>query len=104
LAFPSNSFSQEPDSNADIAKFAESKGVKFDMMAKIYVNGDETHPLYQFLKKRQGGTLFDAIKWNFTKFIVDKNGQPVERFGPSTSPKEMLDTLKKYFDNVKSEF
>lgn len=99
LAFPSDQFNQEPDSNKEIKHFArDTKGAKFDLFAKIYVNGDETHPLWQFLKQRQGGTLFDAIKWNFTKFIVDKNGQPVERHGPQTSPLQLRDNLKKYFN------
>lgn len=99
LAFPCNQFgNQEPDSNEEIKRFARDKmGAKFDLFSKIYVNGDETHPLWQFLKQRQGGTLIDAIKWNFTKFIVDKNGQPVERHGPQTSPLELRENLKKYF-------
>ncbi|XP_055524193.1 glutathione peroxidase-like [Wyeomyia smithii] len=99
LAFPCNQFgNQEPDSNAEIARFArEKKGARFDLFSKIYVNGDEAHPLWKFLKERQGGTLFDAIKWNFTKFIVDKNGQPVERHGPQTSPLELRENLEKYF-------
>lgn len=99
LAFPSNQFAnQEPQSNEDIKKFArEKKGAKFDLFSKIYVNGDETHPLWKFLKEKQGGTLFDAIKWNFTKFIVDKNGNPVERHGPQTSPLELKKNLEKYF-------
>ncbi|KAL9698051.1 hypothetical protein quinque_001492 [Culex quinquefasciatus] len=99
LAFPSNQFAnQEPQTNEQIKKFAqEKKGAKFDLFSKIYVNGDETHPLWQFLKEKQGGTLFDAIKWNFTKFIVDKNGNPVERHGPQTSPLELKKNLEKYF-------
>ncbi|XP_053681545.1 uncharacterized protein LOC128732325 [Sabethes cyaneus] len=99
LAFPCNQFgNQEPDSNEEIKRFArEKKGARFDLFSKIYVNGDEAHPLWKFLKQRQGGTLFDAIKWNFTKFIVDKNGQPVERHGPQTSPLELRKNLEKYF-------
>ncbi|XP_055616019.1 uncharacterized protein LOC129762060 isoform X2 [Toxorhynchites rutilus septentrionalis] len=98
LAFPSDQFHQEPDSNEQIKRFArEQKGAKFDLFSKIYVNGDETHPLWKYLKQRQGGTLFDAIKWNFTKFIVDKNGQPVERHGPQTSPLQLRENLEKYF-------
>lgn len=99
LAFPCNQFgNQEPDSNEEIKRFArDKKGAKFDLFAKIYVNGDEAHPLWRFLKERQGGTLVDAIKWNFTKFIVDKKGQPVERHGPQTSPLQLRDNLKKYF-------
>ncbi|XP_050072461.1 glutathione peroxidase-like [Anopheles maculipalpis] len=99
LAFPCNQFGgQEPGSNAEIKQFAEGRGVKFDMMAKVNVNGDDAHPLWQYLKQRQGGTLVDAIKWNFTKFIVDKNGQPVGRYGPTTSPLEMREELEKYLN------
>uniref|UniRef100_A0A182QK16 Glutathione peroxidase n=1 Tax=Anopheles farauti TaxID=69004 RepID=A0A182QK16_9DIPT len=98
LAFPCNQFGgQEPGTNADIKRFAEGRGVRFDMFAKVDVNGDDAHPLWQYLKQRQGGTLVDAIKWNFTKFIVDKNGQPVGRYGPTTSPLEMRQQLEKYF-------
>ncbi|XP_058829541.1 uncharacterized protein LOC131688929 [Topomyia yanbarensis] len=98
LAFPSDQFHQEPGSNAEIKHFARDvKGAKFDLFSKIYVNGDETHPLWKFLKQQQGGTLFDAIKWNFTKFIVDKKGQVVERHGPQTSPLELRKNLEKYF-------
>lgn len=99
LAFPCNQFGgQEPGTNAEIKQFAVERGVKFDMMAKVNVNGDDTHPLWQYLKQRQGGTLVDAIKWNFTKFIVDKNGQPVGRYGPTTSPLEMREELEKYLN------
>lgn len=99
LAFPCDQFGgQEPGTNADIKRFAEAHGVEFDMFAKVYVNGDEAHPLWQFLKQRQGGTLVDAIKWNFTKFLVDRNGQPVGRYGPTTSPVEMRQELEKHFN------
>lgn len=64
------------------------------------MNGNSAHPLWAFLKNKQGGTLIDAIKWNFTKFIVDKNGVPVERHGPSTSPQQMKKNLEKYFDEA----
>jgi len=68
------------------------------MFAKIDVNGDNAHPLWKYLKKQQGGTLFDAIKWNFTKFIIDKNGQPVGRFAATTDPFDMEKDLLKYLD------
>ena len=87
LAFPCNQFgSQEPGTDAEIKAFAESKGVEFgkgfDFYSKIDVNGDNAHPLWNFLKDKQGGLLGKGIKWNFTKFVVDKEGQPVARFGP----------------------
>lgn len=87
-AFPCNQFKkQEPGTNEEIKKFAEEKyGVTFDMYAKIDVNGDEADPLYKFLKDKQHGTLGNAIKWNFTKFLVDKEGKPVKRYGPPTAP------------------
>ena len=99
LAFPCNQFGhQEPGDGEEIQCFARDHKVKFDLFEKIDVNGNDAHPLYKFLKKEQGGMLLDAIKWNFTKFIVDKNGKPVERVAPTTSPKEMLKDLEKYFD------
>ena len=103
LAFPCNQFGhQEPGDAEEIQCFVRDRKVNFDLFEKIDVNGKDAHPLYKYLKKEQGGTLFDAIKWNFTKFIVDKNGKPVERHSPNTSPKEMLKNLEKYFE-TKSE-
>lgn len=98
LAFPCNQFaSEEPGTNADICQFVAGKNVKFDMFAKVNVNGSDTHPLWSYLKYKQGGTLLSLIKWNFTKFIVDKEGQPVERHGPSTNPKDLVKSLEKYW-------
>lgn len=98
LAFPCNQFgNQEPGTNEDIKKFATEKfGVTFDMFAKIDVNGDHAIPLYKYLKYKQGGTLGDFIKWNFTKFLIDKEGQPVKRYAPNIDPfdiKKDLDPL-----------
>lgn len=99
LAFPCNQFAhQEPGDAEEIQCFARDHKVQFDLFEKIDINGKNAHPLWQYLKKQQGGTLFDAIKWNFTKFIVDKQGKPVERHSPNTSPKEMLKDLMKYLD------
>ena len=87
LAFPCNQFgSQEPGSNSEIKQFAEGYGVKFDMFEKIDVNGGKAHPLWVYLKEKQGGPLGSAIKWNFTKFVVDKSGVPVARLGPMDDP------------------
>ena len=98
LAFPCNQFGgQEPGNNNEICTFVSKKNVKFDMFAKIDVNGSKAHPLFVYLKRKQGGTLVDAIKWNFTKFIIDKNGQPVERHGPNTNPKDLVQSLEKYW-------
>lgn len=98
LAFPCNQFGgQEPGNGEEICQFVKSKNVNFDMFEKINVNGNDAHPLWKYLKQKQGGTLGDFIKWNFTKFIIDKNGQPVERHGPSTNPKDLVKSLEKYW-------
>ncbi|XP_018325216.1 probable phospholipid hydroperoxide glutathione peroxidase [Agrilus planipennis] len=98
LAFPCNQFAhQEPGGSDEICQFASSKNVKFDLFEKIDVNGANAHPLWKYLKEKQGGILGNFIKWNFTKFVVDRNGQPVERFGPNVSPLQMLQALEKYW-------
>lgn len=96
LGFPCNQFgSQEPGTNAEIKKYAtETHGVTFDLFEKVKVNGGDACPLWNFLKKEQGGTLFDAIKWNFTKFLVDKSGKPIKRFGPKDNPNSMEPDIK----------
>lgn len=92
LAFPCNQFGgQEPGTEAEIKKFAEGYGVKFDMFSKIKVNGNDTHPLWNFLKNKQGGMLGNFIKWNFTKFLVDRSGNPVSRYSPQTNPKPTIE-------------
>lgn len=67
------------------------------MFDKVNVNGDEAHPLFKYLKHKQGGTFGSFIKWNFTKFIIDGNGQPVERHGPNMNPKDLVKSLEKYW-------
>lgn len=92
LGFPCNQFlHQEPKSNQEIKVFCVGTySVSFDMFSKIEVNGDNTHPLYAFLKKEAGGFWgFNSIKWNFTKFLVSKEGKVIERYSPSTKPKEI---------------
>ncbi|XP_051158612.1 uncharacterized protein LOC127279987 isoform X1 [Leptopilina boulardi] len=99
LAFPCNQFNgQEPGTADDICSFADREKVKFDLFEKIDVNGDNTHPLWKYLKKEQGGTLGSFIKWNFTKFIVNKEGKVVERHGPNVDPNNLEPSLRKYFD------
>uniref|UniRef100_A0A914DQI2 Glutathione peroxidase n=1 Tax=Acrobeloides nanus TaxID=290746 RepID=A0A914DQI2_9BILA len=96
-AFPCNQFGgEEPACELDIKKFVNEK-YKFepDLYAKIKVNGDDAHPLYKFLKKEKGGTLFDGIKWNFTKFLVDKEGHVVKRYAPTTAPHEIEKDIEK---------
>jgi len=98
LAFPCNQFGgQEPGDAENICSFADKQKVKFDTFEKLKVNGNDAHPLWKYLKSKQGGLLLDAIKWNFTKFIVDKSGQPVERYAANKSPLSMEENLKKYF-------
>lgn len=101
LGFPSNQFAnQEPQSNEEIKEFCSlTYDVKFDMFAKIDVNGENETPLYKFLKSSQKGILgTQDIKWNFTKFLVDKEGNVVDRFASTTTPesieKDILKLLK----------
>lgn len=98
LAFPCNQFgSQEPGDENEIKNFCSlSYDVTFPMFAKVDVNGDNAHPLYNYLKESLPGILgTKAVKWNFTKFLVDKNGTPVERFAPNDKPKDLLEKIKK---------
>ena len=98
LGFPCNQFlSQEPGTNQEIASFCSlTYGVKFDMFAKINVNGDDAHPLYKYLKDKEPGFLgTEFIKWNFTKFLVDREGNVVKRYAPSTEPKELEKDIEK---------
>jgi glutathione peroxidase len=98
LGFPCNQFgAQEPGTEADIASFCEMNyGVTFPMFAKVDVNGDSAHPLFAYLKKAKPGLLgSEAIKWNFTKFLVDPEGNVVERYAPQTEPKELAGAIEK---------
>ncbi len=96
LGFPCNQFGgQEPGGEAEIAEFCElNYGVSFPMFAKIDVNGSDAHPLFEFLKRRAPGLLGSrGIKWNFTKFLIDRTGQPVARYAPQTKPEELRDDI-----------
>ncbi len=98
LGFPCNQFgAQEPGSEGEIAKFCETQfGVSFPMFAKVDVNGDTAHPLFQWLRKEAPGLLgSEAIKWNFTKFLVDRKGRVVERFAPTTAPEDLAPAIEK---------
>lgn len=68
----------------DLKEYVKKKGIKYQVFGKINVNGKNTIPLYRFLKSKQGGILGNAIKWNFTKFLTDRDGQPVSRYAPTT--------------------
>jgi len=87
-AFPCNQFAnEEPGTPEDIKKFIQENNIKFDVYNKVDVNGSNASPLWQWLKSAQGGFMgIDAIKWNFTKFLVDPNGHPVKRYAPTTGP------------------
>lgn len=92
LAFPCNQFgAQEPGNAEEIANFCSlTYDVTFPVMSKIDVNGADAHPLYRFLKKEQKGLLgTEAIKWNFTKFLIGKDGEVVERFAPTVKPEDL---------------
>ena len=96
LGFPCNQFGkQEPGTEQQIKDFIKQYNVNFDMFSKIDVNGSNAHPLYVFLKKKQGGTLINAIKWNFSKFLVDRNGICCKRYGPKTSPNDIIPDIEK---------
>ena len=97
LGFPSNQFSkQEPGTNKEIKFFCQGTyHVDFPMFAKIDVNGEGADPLFKYLKKEQGGFLTDSIKWNFTKFLVDRDGNVVDRYSSSTKPKNIEKSIKK---------
>ncbi|MCZ7559998.1 MAG: glutathione peroxidase [Burkholderiaceae bacterium] len=98
LGFPCNQFgAQEPGSEGEIAEFCETHyGVSFPMFAKVEVNGDAAHPLFKWLRKQAPGLLgSEAIKWNFTKFLVDREGHVVERFAPTTAPADLAPAIEK---------
>lgn len=97
LGFPCNQFgAQEPGGNEEIKNFCTSTfSVTFPMMSKIDVNGDDANPLYKFLKKEKGGILGDDIKWNFTKFLIDREGNVVDRFASQKTPKALEKEVEK---------
>lgn len=91
MGFPCNQFKeQDPESNEKIHTFCQLNfGVTFPMFAKIDVNGPDEAPLYTYLKGQKGGFLSSKIKWNFTKFLVDRKGNVVKRFAPTKVPKDL---------------
>jgi glutathione peroxidase len=102
LGFPCNQFgAQEPGAAAEIGLFCERNyGVSFPLFAKIEVNGPQAHPLYQFLKKARPGIFgTKRIKWNFTKYLIDRHGVVVSRYGPSTKPKALAATVEGLLDS-----
>jgi glutathione peroxidase len=97
LGFPCDQFGhQEPGSDDEIASFCETNyGVEFPLFSKIEVNGDSAHPLFTFLKSEKGGLLGNAIKWNFTKFLIDKQGNVIERYAPLTPPDGIIRDIER---------
>jgi glutathione peroxidase len=91
LGFPCNQFnSQDPGSNEEIAEFCQlNYGVTFPMFSKVDVKGKNAHPLFNYLTEEAKGLLTKQIKWNFTKFLVGKDGQVIDRFAPQTKPEEL---------------
>lgn len=97
LGFPCNQFGkQDPGNNGEIQEFCQlNYGVSFPMHAKVEVNGDDTHPLFAHLKEAAPGIMGSKkIKWNFTKFLIDREGNVVERFAPATAPEKIEEKIK----------
>ena len=96
LDFPCNQFgNQAPGTEEEIEDFCQSRyGVTFKMFSKVLVNGEQEEPLFTYLKSQQGGIMGSKIKWNFTKFLVDRQGNVVERFAPTATPEKLDDKVK----------
>ncbi|MEW1981211.1 glutathione peroxidase [Citricoccus sp. NPDC079358] len=96
LGFPCNQFAnQEPGTDAEASEFCQlNYGVEFPMFAKVDVNGSGAHPLFAWLRQETSGLLGGAIKWNFTKFLVGRDGQVLERFAPTTEPEKMRPAIE----------
>ena len=97
LGFPCNQFGgQEPGEAAEIGEFCQRNyGVSFPMFDKVEVNGDDAHPLFQWLRQEKGGMLGSKIKWNFTKFLVGRDGKVVDRYAPTTAPDSITGDIEK---------
>jgi len=98
VGFPSNEFGgQDPGSNDDIASFCQlNYGVSFPMMAKVKVNGTDAHPLWQWLKAQAPGLLgTEGVKWNFTKFLVGKDGKVLKRYAPNDTPESLRTDIER---------
>lgn len=98
LGFPCNQFAgQDPGNNSEIGEFCQRNyGVSFPMFAKIDVNGSEAHPIYKFLTKEAKGVLgTESVKWNFTKFLVGRDGNVIDRFATATKPEDMAKDIEK---------
>jgi glutathione peroxidase len=96
LGFPCNQFgAQESGTEEEIGEFCQMNyGVTFPMFAKIDVNGDDAHPLFEWLKSETKGLLGGRVKWNFTKFLVGRDGQVITRYAPTTEPADLADDIR----------
>jgi glutathione peroxidase len=97
LGFPCDQFGhQEPGEDAEIAGFCERNfGVTFPLFSKVEVNGDDAHPVFEWLRSEKGGMLGSKIKWNFTKFLVGRDGRVIGRYPPTTAPEKISDDIEK---------
>ena len=94
LGFPSNQFKQEPLSDEEMPTVCERTGVSFPVFAKVAVNGKEAHPLYAWLRSQKKGLLGGRVNWNFTKFLIGRDGQVISRFAPTTDPTAIRDDIE----------
>ena len=104
LGFPCNQFGhQEPGTNEEIQNFCQvTYQVTFPVFAKVDVNGNEAHPLFKYLKQAVPGVLHsESIKWNFTKFLINRNGEVIKRYAPQTSPEAISEDIEKLIDGVR---
>ena len=97
LGFPCDQFAhQEPGDEAEIAEFCQvNYGVSFQMFSKIDVNGDDAHPLFKWLRQQKSGLLGDKIKWNFSKFLIGRDGEVLDRYAPTTEPQKLGEDIEK---------
>lgn len=100
LGTPCNQFAgQEPLNNEEMTEVCRiNHGVTFQLTEKIDVNGDEAHPLFKYLKRELGSLLGSAIKWNFTKFLIDREGNPIKRYKPTLDPMKIEKDIKKLLE------
>ena len=96
IGIPCNQFNrQDPGTDSEIEGFCQlNYGVTFQIMKKINVNGDDAHPIFKFLKSRTKGVLGSAIKWNFTKFLVSRDGEVIKRYAPTTAPEKLVKDIE----------
>jgi glutathione peroxidase len=105
LAFPCDQFGhQEPGSDAEIATFCDrTYGITFPIFAKVEVNGKNAHPVFHWLRQQKGGLLGNAIKWNFTKFLIDRSGAVHARFAPTTKPESLISDIEHLLEGDSSQ-